>query len=352
MTPRRPASKRHKIIKGAALPAGLTPRRAFDLLFLTVVLIMFIIYMFTPAQKSKDIIFPEPLRPGDKIAILAPAGPIARGPVDSAATVLRGLGYNVEIYPHTFGKFGHFSGTHAERLADMRAAFTDPEVRAIICARGGYGVVHNLDSLAALPLTDDPKWVVGFSDISALHSLMASRNIASVHASMAKAIALGPDNADNAALFGILTGEFPRYTWGPSLYNHEGHAEGLLMGGNLAVIADLINTPFDIIRPGTVLFIEDVSEPIYKIERIMYQLRLSGILPKLKGLIIGQFTDYKPDDNHHDMESMLAEVLAPYNYPIAFGAPVGHVDHNVPFIESCWVSLDVTPEGTTLQFER
>ena len=324
-----------------------------DIAVIVLALILIIVKFCSPAQKATETIYPTPLRPGDKIAIIAPAGPIERGIVDSAATVLSQLGYEPVIYPHTFGKHGHFSGTHPERLADLRAAFTDPEIRAILCARGGYGVVHNLDSLGMLPLEKDPKWVIGFSDISALHALMASKGIASIHSSMAKQIALGPDSLDNATLFGILKGEMPTYTFEPDIHNHPGNAEGILLGGNLAVIADLIATPFDIIKPGTILFIEDVSEPIYKIERMSYQLRLMGIIPKLKGLIIGQFTEYNPDDNHVTMEDMLAEALAPYpELPVAFNAPIGHVDHNIPLVESSWATLNITPEKVTLTLEK
>ncbi|MDE6288361.1 MAG: LD-carboxypeptidase, partial [Muribaculaceae bacterium] len=272
--------------------------------------------------------------------------------VDSAATVLRDLGYEPVIYPHAFGRNREFSGTHAERYADQAAAFTDTTIRAILCSRGGYGVVHNLDRLATLPLRDDPKWVIGFSDISALHALMASNHIASIHASMAKHIKLGPGNEDNAALFDILAGGMPSYQFDPNPYNQPREATGKLLGGNLAVIADLINTPFDIIHPGTILFIEDVSEPVYKIERILYQLKLSGILPQLKGLIIGQFTEYKPDAVHETMEAMIHELVKDYDYPVAFGVPVGHVDHNVPLVESSQATLRVTPEGTTLTLAR
>lgn len=326
--------------------------RLLDLCAIILALILFITWIAMPRQKSPDTIYPAPLRPGDRIAVLSPAGPIERQIVDSAVDVLRGQGYDVRVYPHTFGKNGHFSGTTAERFADLRDALLDPAVRAILCSRGGYGVVHNLDSLAALPLADDPKWIIGFSDISALHALMASRGIASIHSSMARQIALGADDPDNAVLLKILRGEMPEYTFAGTPYNHPGRAEGKLLGGNLAVIADLINTPFDIIHPGTILFIEDVSEPIYKIERILYQLRLSGILPKLNGLIIGQFTDYKPDENHTRMEDMIAEMVAPYDYPIAFGAPIGHVDHNIPVVESAWATLDVTKESVTLTLEK
>lgn len=298
-------------------------------------------------------IFPAPLRQGDKVAILAPAGPIKSAPVDTAAAVLDSLGYTTVVYPHTFGKNGHFSGTHDERYADLEAAFSDTTVRAILCARGGYGVAHNLDRLARLDLRKDPKWVIGFSDISALHALMASQGIASIHSSMAKQVALGPDDPDNAILFDILNDSLPAYEFEPHPYNHPGSATATILGGNLAVIADLIATPYDIIRPGTILFIEDVSEPIYKIERIMLQLKMMGMFDKLAGLVIGQFTDYHGDDNHPTMEDMLAEVLAPYpDLPVAFNVPVGHVDHNVPFVEGATATLSVTPEAVSLTFAK
>lgn len=302
----------------------------------------------TTAAPTGTVVYPRALKAGDKIAILSPAGPIDSSIVTKAADVLRGQGYEPVIYPHTFGRNGHFSGTHDERFADLQAALTDTTIRVILCSRGGYGVVHNLDRLAALPLKDDPKWIIGFSDISALHALMASNNIASIHASMAKQIMLGADDPDNKVLLGILRGEMPSYTFEPHKYNHQGTATGRLLGGNLAVIADLINTPVDIIRPGSILFIEDVSEPIYKIERILYQLKLSGILANLKGLIIGQFTEYNGDGNHKCMEDMINDIVGEYDFPIAYGVPVGHVDHNVPLVESSEVTLTVTPEKVTL----
>lgn len=310
---------------------------------------MAICFWGAASAHNQSTVFPAPLKPGDKIAILAPAGPIKNAPVDSAAAVLDSLGFVTEIYPHTFGKHGHFSGTHAERLADLSAAFNDTTVRAILCARGGYGVAHNLDSLARINLRKDPKWVIGFSDISALHALMASQGVASIHASMAKHVALGPDDPDNAALLAILADSLPTYTFEPHPFNHLGTATAPLLGGNLAVIADLIATPYDIIRPGTILFIEDVSEPIYKIERILLQLKMMGVFDRIAGLVVGQFTEYRPDDNHASMEEMIAEVLAPYpNLPVAFNVPVGHVEHNVPLVEGSLATLTVTPDSATL----
>lgn len=304
-------------------------------------------------MEEKKIIYPAPLKPGDKIAIVSPAGNIKSNLVYEAADVLRREGYRVEIMPNALGKWGHYSGTPDERYSDLAAAFRDPEVRAILCARGGYGVVHIMERLNELPIEDDPKWVIGFSDISALHALMTKKGIASIHASMAAQIKKGPDDPDNADLLAILRGERPVHLFKGHEYDRPGIATGTLRGGNLAVLAELINTPYDILEPDTILFLEDVSEPIYKIERIFYQMKMSGLLDKIKGMVVGQFTDYKPDGNYDDMETMIRDMTAGYDFPMAFNVPIGHVDHNVPVIESGTVTLKVSPSGVnSLIFHR
>ena len=291
-------------------------------------------------------LYPQPLKRGDQVAICSPAGPIAPEKVEGAAAVLRAHGWEVEIMPHTFGRNGYYSGTAEERYDDLSRALLDPTVRAVICSRGGYGVVHILDKLSRLPLADDPKWVAGFSDISALHALMASKGIASIHSSMTAHIMLGLDDPDNAALIRILEGERPAYTFPAHQYDRQGIADGTLLGGNVAVLAELIGTPYDIMQSDTILFIEDVDEPIYKIERQLYQLKLRGVLSQLRGLIVGQFTEYKADSNHSSMEAMVRDMVAEYSYPVAYNVPIGHVDHNIPLIESAHVTLKVSPSGT------
>lgn len=302
---------------------------------------------------NKKLIYPAPLKDGDKIVFCSPAGTIKSEKVELAAEVLRNEGWTVEIMSHALGKYGSYSGTDAERYDDFSRALLDPEVKAIICSRGGYGVVHILDRLAGLDLRSNAKWIAGFSDISALHALMSVNGIASLHSSMAAQIGLGPDDQDNAELFAILRGKRPAYTFDGHNYDRCGIATGKLLGGNFAVLAELINTPYDIIQPGTILFLEDIAEPIYKIERMLYQLKMSGVLANLKGLMVGQFTDYKPDDNYDDMYDMIRDMTMPYDYPVAFNVPIGHVDHNIPLIESAQVTLKVSPSGrNSLIFHR
>lgn len=293
--------------------------------------------------QDHEIIFPEPLRVGDTIAICSPAGPIDPAKVAGAKQVLEDQGWMVRVMPHALGKSGNYAGTNQERLDDMSTALTSPDVKAILCSRGGYGVVHIMEQLARLPLRQNPKWVMGFSDISAMHALMAANGIASIHSSMAAHIMKGADDPDNQALFSLLRGERLPAAFPSHFLDRPGVATGRLLGGNLAVLADLINTPYDIIKPGSILFIEDVSEPIYKIERILYQLRISGVLPRLGGLMVGQFTEYKADNSYADMEHMVADMVAPYSYPVAFNVPIGHVDHNIPVLVSSRVTLKVTP---------
>ncbi len=301
-------------------------------------------------DNDKAITFPRPLERGDGIAIVSPASNINPEYVTKASAVLQQQGWDVTIMPHALGKHGSYSGTAIERMSDLETAFTNPKIRAILCSRGGYGVVHLLEGLSKLPLDKDPKWLIGFSDISALHALMSSLGIASIHAPMTKALSFGTEHEDNNTLFGILRGELPSYSFADHPYNHEGETTGRLFGGNLAVLAALASTPFDMLKGDKILFIEDVSEPIYKIERILYQLKLNGVLDSLRGLIVGQFTEYKPDADHQDMETMIHDIVAEYDYPIAFNAPIGHVDHNIPLIESANVSLKINKGGTSLSF--
>lgn len=288
------------------------------------------------------MIIPRSLGPGAKIAIVSPSSIIKPQNVYNALPVLRDRGWEPVVSPHAFDRHGSFAGTADNRYSDLAEALTDPVVGAILCSRGGYGAVHLLERLARLPLEDTPKWLIGFSDISALHALLTSRGIASIHAPMAKALAdHGGDNADNRALLDFLAGEGLEYSLDPSPMNRPGDATGLLVGGNLSVISDLVGTPFDVIKPRRILFIEDVNEPIYKIERMLYQLRLSGVLADLAGLIVGKFSGCAPDADFASVNNIVADLTRDYSYPVAYDIPVGHVTHNIPLVCGAACSLSV-----------
>lgn len=301
---------------------------------------------------NSELIKPQALPHGSRVAIVSPASIIDPAYVEGAVTTLRSWGYEPVVSPHALGSCGSYSGTVQERVADLASALTDPTVRAVLCSRGGYGTVHLLEAISRLPLRDDPKWIIGFSDISALHALMASRGIASIHGSMCKHLALQPGGHPATALRAILRGEYPSYDAPAHTLNRPGAATGRLVGGNMAVLGGLTGTPYDIFAPGTVLFIEDIAEPIYKVERLLYQLRLNGVLGSLAGIVVGRFTDYRPDRNYPDMYAMIADMTAPYGYPVAFDFPCGHTDDNMPLIESLDVTLTVGEGGTRLVYKN
>lgn len=299
----------------------------------------------------EQIIFPSPLTKGDKIAIISPASHILPDYVDGACNAITQMGFQPVVSNHCKGQCGGYSGTIEQRLADFLEALHNPEVKAILCSRGGYGVVHLLEYLSADDIAENAKWLIGFSDISALHAAMVASGVASIHASMAKHLTqFGVDNEATVALFNILQGNLPTYQTPSHAFNKPGTASGTLTGGNMAVLCGLLDTDFDLLSRGDILFIEDVGEEVYKIERMLYNLRLSGVLPMIKGLIVGRFTDYRnPDGNGDSMEQMVKRMVEPYDIPVAFDFPVGHVDENMPLIEGAQVTLTVA-DTVTLQF--
>lgn len=305
--------------------------------------------MTTSSIVTLATVYPPKLRPGDKIAIVAPSSNIKEEPVEGATEVIRGMGFEPVVFPSASAGNRHYSSPREQRLKDMTEALTDPEIRAVLCARGGYGMVHILDSIAELPIENDPKWIIGFSDISALHALMAQKGIASIHASMAIEVARGMEEEENKLLFDIMQMKFPQYEFNAHPLNHIGEAEGKIVGGNLSVLQNLIDTPYDIFQAGDILFIEDLSEPIYKIERMLYQLKFSGVLDNIKAIIVGQFTDCRAGEGFTDVEKMITNFMASYpDLPVAFNIPIGHIRHNMPIVESSSAKLTVTPDGVSL----
>ncbi|MCM1348017.1 MAG: LD-carboxypeptidase [Firmicutes bacterium] len=298
---------------------------------------------------EESLIVPPFLKEGDKIAIVSPAGVTRSRNVYNALPVLQSYGWEPFTSPHAFGRHATFSGTPDERYADLEQALLDPEVKAILCSRGGYGAVHLLERLDELPLRDNAKWIIGFSDISALHALMHKHGIASIHGPMAKHIAShSGEDSDSQALIEILTGKGQTFEVAPNKLNRPGTATGPLLGGNMAVLTGLFGTPFNIFKPGSIMFIEDVSEPVYKIERMMYQLKLSGVLSQISGLIVGVFTEYSPDVDGRSMEEMIHELVADYDYPVAYGVPFGHGSRIIPFVEGVEATLTVSPDAVTI----
>lgn len=301
---------------------------------------------------------PQPLRPGDAIALISPATTVKEEYVLDAASLLIREGYRVKIMSGANGPAcGSYASAFDVRLDNLREALNDPEVRCIFCTRGGYGCVHLLPELSTEEIRRDPKWIVGFSDISALHALWLRSGVMSLHAPMAKHLSLQlREDEYTSLLLDILAGrQRMDYTVAPNHLNLHGRATGRLQGGNLAVLNGLAATPYDILdahpEEDVILFIEDISEAIYAVERMLYRLLLAGVFNRIRGLIVGQFTEYRPDRNFSSMEEMISSFLHRHHIsglPVAFNFPVGHVDFNLPMIEGEKVELNVTEMGVTL----
>lgn len=306
----------------------------------------------------KDMKKPENLKIGDKIAILSPATTVKPDYIDHAVKALEAEGLNPVIMPHAKGPAqGTYAASDADRLSDILTAITDPHIKAILCARGGYGCNHLLHNIPVTLIAENPKWLIGFSDISALHALWQKAGVISLHAPMAKHLSLLPaDDYCTRAMMHILFDGLPiKYITPAHPLNTPGESEGIIAGGNLAVINGLAATPFDPMimansDDGMILFIEDIAEKIYAVERMLIRLILSGQLQKCKALVVGHFTEYNPDSNHADMEHMIRDLLDRYDIkiPVAFGFPAGHTDDNLPLPLGARVSISVTPDSTIL----
>ena len=286
------------------------------------------------------------------IRIISPSGVIDPSYIDGAVTRLRAWGYKVSVGAHARDTWGRFAGTDNDRLADLVEALQDPSVDAILCSRGGYGLQRIIDRVP--PIT---KPVIGFSDITALHQLAAVSAQPSLHAIMCKHIATLPEDSEPLlALRQALSGETLQYRWDNHPLNRFGEVTAPLIGGNLSVLYGLQGTPYGLIehraqstehRP--VLLIEDICERHYHIDRMMRNLRMSGVLANLSGLIVGQFTDCEDDPlMQQTVYQTIKEAVADYDYPLIFNAPVGHVEHNLPLWLHAHTSVHCGTDGVLL----
>ncbi len=269
------------------------------------------------------------------IRILSPAGAIDHDYIIQAKNRLNSWGFRVSLSSHAFGEYGRFSGTAQERLSDLNDAFADESVDIILCSRGGYGLQQIVDKIV-LPTRPKDQWplVVGFSDITALHSLMSLHGVPSLHASMCKALATLPDESEALQLLHqALDGD-----WVMEMPIAKGKK---IIGGNLSVLYGLQGTPYslnaiiDQCEEAPVLLIEDICERHYHVDRMLNNLRMSGVLERLGGVIVGQFTDCDNDPRMQcSLQDSIREIMADYDYPIIWDAPFGHIDDNRPIMLS------------------
>jgi muramoyltetrapeptide carboxypeptidase len=297
---------------------------------------------------------PPFLRPGDTIAIVCPAGYMPRDSAQTCVDTLRDWGYRVKI-GNTLGgtSENYFSGSDDERLADLQQMLDDPGVGAILCGRGGYGLSRIIDRIDFTGFEQTPKWIAGFSDITLLHSHIQSRfNIATLHAPMAAAFNDGGSEGPYIhSLRQALEGKALSYSCPAHSLNRAGEAQAPLTGGNLALMAHATGTISAVPTAGKILFLEDVGEYLYNIDRMIRQLRRSGQLDQLAGLIVGSFTEMKDTMRPFGaaVDDIIRDAVADYDYPVCFGFPVGHDGRNVALRTGTPHRLIVTAENVRLQ---
>jgi len=293
---------------------------------------------------------PPILQPNDQIRIISPAGTIDPEYIDGAIKVLTGWGFKVTEGESARAEYGRFAGTDEQRLQDLQDALDDTNVKAVLCSRGGYGVARIIDQIDFTGFVSSPKWLIGFSDITILHNAITNLGISSIHGVMAKYFTELPVESEQLQrLKDILTGKFPLYNFQSQSNNRIGVAQGKLIGGNLSVLMGLRGSRFDLNYRDAILFLEDVGEKPYQIDRMIQNLRFSGVLSQLSGLVLGQFSDC--DEDPLMMESIQESILSAvseYDYPVCFNFPAGHVDYNLPLILGGNVTLHITKNNVEL----
>lgn len=263
------------------------------------------------------------------IRIVSPAKAIDKKHLDFALGLLESKGYKGELSKFASGSTNYFSGTDEERQSDFQAAINDENVGVILCSRGGYGSVRIVDSIDFSALVESPKLIIGYSDITVFHSVLHRLGIESAHATVPLNF---EENTKEAiqSFFNILSNAENKYKIEPHSLNRLGNIEAPVVGGNLAILASLLGTNLDISTDGKILFIEDIGEAIYAVDRMLWSLKKSGKLDNLAGLIVGGMTNMTDSEVPFGktVEEVIREVVEEYNYPVCFNFPAGHIDDN------------------------
>lgn len=298
----------------------------------------------------KHIIFPKSLKKGDKIAIISPAGSVEESQLENGLKLIQSKGYEPILGKHLYSQYSNgysYAGTEKERISDMNWAFNDDEISAIWASRGGYGCQHLLRNLRLSKFRKNPKWYIGYSDNTVIQSYLLKNGFASIHGQTIKTSSFGVTEESYDLTFDILQGKLPKYWIEKSPFNKDGNAEGELVGGNLALIYALLGTPYSFNFKDKILFIEDIGENYYALDRMMISLDLAGVFRQIKGLIVGGMTNIGNEkDNKNYEESfdefayqLISERIKKYDFPVIFGFPNGHIYDNRPLIIGAKVAL-------------
>ena len=298
---------------------------------------------------------PAFLKKGDKVALLSPSYSTPDSNIQNTAAVLKEWGFEPVIGKNV-GKLdaGKYAGTAQERADDFVAALKDTSIKAILSNRGGYGTIQLVDLIDLKLVSDNPKWLIGFSDISTLHAMETKAGVMSIHGTMSSFIGKTRGKDDNSTLLrDLLKGTVPTYKVPKHKYNQKGKAEGILVGGNMATFVPLVGaSDIDVFSgDGIILFMEEVEESLHNIDRMFNTLELHGVMENVKGVVLGEFVESGMDQNYESTEEMLSKYLKKYNIPVMCGFPAGHDDVNVPIVMGAKVKMDVTDNGATLGFD-
>ena len=306
---------------------------------------------------NSPLMQPAYLQKGDTVMILATAGIIKDEEIlNNAVDLLKSWGLKVRIGKNTLAQDNHFAGTDAQRALDFQDALDDSSVKAIWCARGGYGTVRMIDKVNFTRFEKNPKWIIGFSDVTVIHNEIHNLGIESLHAMMPSTLNLEDDERKKAiiSLKKALFGEELAYKTSKSDFNKKGEGRGQLVGGNLSILYSLLGSKSSIKTDGKILFIEDLGEYVYHIDRMLQNLKRNGYFKNCEGLIVGSITDIRENDTDFGkaVEQVILDVVADYDFPVAFNFPAGHIRDNRTLIMGREVALKVKNKKATIEFSE
>ena len=292
------------------------------------------------------MISPPFVKPGSKIRIVSPAGKVKKEFVLSTVEWLEKQGYKVELGKHIFAQHFQFAGTDTQRFEDLQIALDDPECSAIICSRGGYGIVRIINQLDFARFIKNPKWLVGYSDITILHSILNNLGVATIHGVMPKSFLDDDGNPTESliSLMNLLKVKEKKYSIPPTEFNRSGFASAEFVGGNLSLISSLQGTKYELDTTGKILFLEDIDEFLYHSDRMIHQLKLAGKLDNLAGLVLGDFTEMKDNESPFGktIHEIFLDAVKEFDYPVCFGFPAGHNKKNLALAFGETWHLDVS----------
>ena len=328
----------------------------FGIIFL--ILFLNNLNLFSQSITNNKLIKPEYLKKGDTVAIVAPSGVLKNynAYILKAKELLKSWELEVVIGENVFNDNGHFAGTDNQRSADFQLALDDKAIKAIWCARGGYGAMRVIDNLNFEKYKENPKWIIGYSDITAIHNDLHNNKSESIHGIMCKSLEkIDVDNNESISLLKkTLFGEKLSYTIEGNNYNIEGNSNGQLIGGNLTLLHCLLGSESSIDTNGKILFIEDLGEYLYHIDRMLISLKRAGYFDNCKGLIVGDFTDIRKNTTPfgRNLKELILDIVREYDFPVSFGFPAGHGEKNYPMILGREINLEVSKQQSTINFSN